>query len=245
MQIDEFINAACPLMAEMAPPWYFAASTKERGRALGLDTLHFYFLGRGGVLGDVEAPVVTSAFGYFKAAIIDQFWGEGRAVAEPRQAGRAYMECCAEVGSASLGEVEGIEAFCEAAGAINDAADKAGLALYAGISAEPLADDPAGRALQLASVLRELRGSAHLVAVLASHLDPKVAHFIRRPEAFAMFGWTEEETPVVTEAERTQLAAADRLTDQLIAPAFSVLDDASRPAMVATLERMKAALTAP
>jgi hypothetical protein len=244
MQTDQLINAACPLMADMAAPWYFAATTKERGRAMGLDTLHFYFLGRGGVLGDVETPVVTSAFGYFKPTIIDQFWGEARAIADPRQAGRAYMECCGEFGSARLGDVEGIEAFCEAAGAINDAADKAGLALYAGISAEPLADDPAGRALQLASVLRELRGSAHLVAVLASHLDPKVAHFIRRPEAFAMFGWSPEETPVVTEAELAQLAAADQLTDELLTPAFSVLDDASRTAMVATLERIKAALAA-
>jgi hypothetical protein len=128
---------------------------------------------------------------------------------------------------------------------VNEATDPAGLALYAGIRAEPLADDPAGRAMQLTAVLRELRGSAHLVAVLASGLAPKVAHFIRRPDMFATFGWAADETPVVTDGDRAKLEAAERLTDQLVAPAFSVLDDSGRQAMVATLEAMQAAIAAP
>lgn len=242
MQTDEFINTACSAMAAMAPVWYFAPATNERGAALGLDGFHFYFLGRGGVLGDVEARVVASAFGYFKPKLVERMWGEARAIADPRETGRAYMACCAEFGRARLGGLGGLEEFCAAAGAINDAADPAGLALYAGISAEPLADDPPARALQLAAVLRELRGSAHLVAVLATSLDPKVAHFIRRPEMFATFGWRADEAPVVSEGDVAKLEAADRLTDQLLTPAFSVLDRTGRGAMVGTLERMQAAI---
>jgi hypothetical protein len=245
MQTDEFMNSACSAMAGMAPAWYFAPATSERGQALGLDAFHFYFLGRGGVLGDVEAPVVASAFGYFEPATVERMWGEARAIADPRETGRLYMACCQEFGRARLGGVEGLEAFCDAAGAVNEATDPAGLALYAGIRAEPLADDPAGRAMQLTAVLRELRGSAHLVAVLASGLAPKVAHFIRRPDMFATFGWRADETPVVTDGDRAKLEDAERLTDQLLAPAFSVLDDPGRQAMVATLEAMQAAIAAP
>ena len=94
-------------------------------------------------------------------------------------------------------------------------------------------------------MLRELRGSAHLLAVVASRLDDKVAHFIRRPEMFTQFGWEADETPDVTDADRAKLEAAEALTDELIAPAFSVLDDADRRAMVGTLERMQAAIAAP
>ena len=229
----------------MAPAWYFAPATTERGQALGLDPFHFYFLGRGGVLGDVEAPVVASAFGYFEPATVERMWGESRAIADPRETGRAYMACCQEFGRARLGGVEGLEALCDAAGAINDAADPAGLALYAGISAEPLADDPAGRAMQLTAVLRELRGSAHLLAVRAAGVAPKVAHFIRRPEMLRTFGWAADETSVVTDADRANLEAAEQLTDQLLAPAFSVIDDSDRQAMVTTLEAIQAAIAAP
>ncbi len=91
MQTDEFMNAVCPLMGGMAGPWYFDKATSERGRELGLRTMHFYFLGRGGVLGDVEAPVVASAFGYFKPALVERMWGETRAIAEPRATARAYL----------------------------------------------------------------------------------------------------------------------------------------------------------
>jgi hypothetical protein len=239
------MNTACPLMGGMAGPWYFAKATSERGRELGLRTMHFYFLGRGGVLGDVEAPVVASAFGYFKPAHVERMWGEARAIAEPRATGRAYLECCAAFGRARLSDLDGLDSFCDAAAVINDAADPAGLALYAGIRAEPLADDPPGRAMQLAAVLRELRGSAHLLAVVASGLEPKEAHFIRRPDMFTQFGWEADEAPDISDADRAKLEAAEALTGELLAPAFSVLDDADRQAMVGTLELMQAAIAAP
>jgi hypothetical protein len=245
MQTDEFMHAACPAIAGMAPAWSFAPATTDRGLSLGLDPFHFYFLGRGGVLGDVEPAVITSAFGYFKPAVVERMWNEARQLAGARETGRVYLECCQEFGRARLADVEGLDAFCEAAEAINDAADPAGLALYAGISAEPLAADPPARALQLAAVLRELRGSAHLLAVLASGLEPKVAHFIRRPEMFATFGWGAEETPTVTDEDRKKLEAAEALTDTLLAAAFSAVDDADRQTMVSTLERMQGALADP
>ena len=68
--------------------------------------------------------------------------------------------------------------------------------------------------MQLVAVLREFRGSAHLVAVLAQLLEPRIAHYIRRPEMFAAFGYGEDEVPEVTDEHRRQLEAADELTDR-------------------------------
>jgi hypothetical protein len=74
-------------------------------------------------------------------------------------------------------------------------------------------------------VLREFRGSAHLLAIVAQRLDPRTAHFIRRPEMFSTFGWSDDDTPTVGDLEIAALKGADELTDSIIAPAYAVLDD--------------------
>ena len=101
------------------------------------------------MLGDVDSAVIASAFGYFNPTLVATMWDAARTVLAPRAAGHAYMECAAAFGRRTFGPLEGLDAFCAAAGAVNDAADTAGLALYAGITTEPLVDDPAGRAMQL------------------------------------------------------------------------------------------------
>ena len=57
-----------------------------------------------------------------------------------------------------------------------------------------------GRAMQKAAVLRELRGSVHLVAVFASGLSDAQAHAIKRPGDVAVFGW--EEAPAGSDRRR-------------------------------------------
>ena len=117
-----------------------------------------------------------------------------------------------------------------------------GRALYAGISAEPLKRDLPGRAIQLAAVLREFRGSSHLVSILACGVPPVVAHYIRRPDFFGIFGWSDSDVPVVTPEDHAALDAADELTDRLVLPAFSVLDEAGGEALLAGLVAMQEAL---
>ncbi|MEZ5230550.1 MAG: hypothetical protein R2710_28940 [Acidimicrobiales bacterium] len=119
------------------------------------------------------------------------------------------------------------------------AAHPAALALFAGIAAEPRAEDLPGRAAQLAAVLRELRGSAHLLAVLASGLDPAVAHAIKRPEMVAAFGY--ESAPESSETDAAKLEAAEALTDQLLLPAYSQLSEEQGQALVDGINAMAAA----
>ncbi|MHB1716383.1 MAG: helix-turn-helix domain-containing protein [Acidimicrobiales bacterium] len=158
MDADALIAAACPTINEIGWAHYFAPETVAKGEAVGLDVFHLYFLGRGGVLGAVDASQVYSAFGYFNPELLARMWDEAKAISDPRAAATLYMECCADVGRSRLAGINGLEQFCETAGAINAAADPTGLALYAGIAAQPLVEDAPGRAMQLVSVLRELRG---------------------------------------------------------------------------------------
>jgi len=239
----ETIADACPKIRDLGWAFYFAPGTLAKGNELGLDGLRFYVIGRGGVLGDVESSVISSAFGYFEPGLVETMWTSAKARVAPRVAARAYMECGAGFGRARLAAVPDLERFCAAAGAVNDAADPVGLALYSGIRCEPLADDLPARAMQLLTVLREFRGSAHLIAIRASGLDTKTAHFIRRPADVGMFGWNDADAPAISEVEVAKLAEADELTDRLVLPAYSVLDEPSRDALISGLDHIAAALS--
>jgi len=239
----ELISTTSPAIASLGGSFYFQPATLARGKAMGLDGFRFYFLGRGGVLGDVEAPVVTSAFGYFEPALIARMWSSAKEIVSPREAGAAYVEACREHGRAHLGEVEGLEEFCAAAGSVVAAQHPAGLALFAGWAAEPLPDDAPGKAMQLISTLRELRGSVHLLAVVASGLSAQKAHFIKRPDDYKNFGYDPDAPPEITDTDRERYDRAGQLTDELLVPAYSTLDDAGAEAFRAGVHAIETALT--
>ncbi len=242
MPTDELMDHVCPIIKDNGWVYYFAEETDAVAKSLGLDIGQFYFLGRGGTLGDVEAELVISSFGYFNPDLIRSMWNAARSVVAPVVAARAHFSCCAEVGRARLSDVAGLDDFCAAAAAVNEAADYVGLPLYAGFRSQALVDDVPGRSLQLVALLRELRGGAHLLAVRASGVDPRKAHLITRPGDQAMFGWSEEDAPAVGPAEREAMAAAERLTDQLVRPAYAALDDRRSEALRLGVDRIAAAL---
>jgi len=243
MTDDELLAAACPIIGVAGAAFYFTPETIARGEAAGLDRGAFYFLGRGGVLGDVDAAVVSAAFGFFNPAVVARVWDGARSKMVPRAAGALHMECCAEHGRRRLASVPGLEAFNAACEKVLAATDGDSLPLFAAINAEPRVDDAPGRAMQLIAVLREFRGSAHLLAVRASGVASRDAHLAHRPEMARSFGWAEGQAPELDAAElHTRLEAAERLTDDLVRPAYSVLDQAERTAFVSTLQAIAAAL---
>jgi len=192
--------------------FYFDPATLESGKALGLDGFQFYGIGRGGVLGNVDAAVVQSAFGYFHPDMVANLWNPAKQIAEPRAAGSAYMEAARDYGRAHFSEVDELAAFCDAAEALIANIHPAGLALYAAVAAEPLCDDVAGRAMQLAVVLREYRGSVHLVAIVAEGIEPARAHFVKRPDDYQLFGYSDEPAPATDTEVRAHAAAESRTT---------------------------------
>lgn len=241
METLEVIQAISQTTNTAGAAFYFAPATLAKGKEQGLDGFRFYVLGRGGVLGDVEPAVITSAFAYFHPATVEKIWNSAKQTMAPRAAAALYGQCAAELGAAKLAGVEGLEAYNEAAEAVVTATHVAGLALFAGWAAEPRSDDPAARAMQLMALLRELRGCVHIVALLASGLTAPVAHAIKRPGEVATFGW--DPAPVIAADDSAKLEAAEALTDQLLVPSYAGLADAQAAALIAGTEAIGAALS--
>lgn len=238
----ELVAAACPTIANQGAAFYFIPETTGRGKEHGLDGFRLYVLGRGGVLGDTSAVVVASAFGYFNPTMITKLWDSGSEKLSPSAAAALYWGACADLGRAKLGDVDGLDALVDALGVVNDAADPAGLALYAGIRQMPLVEDAPGRAMQLIATLRELRGSAHLVALRAVGLDHTHAHFIKRPDMVEGFGWTASDAERATDEERTLLDQAEEITDRIVTPAYAALDEGGQQALLHGLDGVGNAL---
>lgn len=240
----DLLRQACPVINDTGWAYYFTPETMARGAELGFKGPQFYFAGRGGLLGDCDASVVSAAFGYFNPEVVTRAWESARETCAPRKAGRAHWICCADLGRAKLGAVPGLADFVAAADAVNRAADPDGLALYSAFRSEPMVVDAPGRAMQLVAILREYRGSAHLLAVRAAGLTSKQAHFLKRPNDVKMFGWSDDDAPTMPSDAAARLERAERITDDIVLPAFAVLDGAGRRALVDGAKAIQSALRA-
>lgn len=242
MTNEDLVSEVCPIFYSIGWAHYFAPATMAKAAELGLDGLQFYVIGRGGSLGDCEGAAVASAFGYFNPATVITAWDSAKAKVAPRIAGKAHLECSAILGRAKLTEVAHLAEFVIAADAVNEAADTDALTLYAAVKSEPLATDTAGRAMQLITILREFRGSAHLLALRAVGLDSKAAHFVKRPADIKLFGWNDDDAPPINASVHQKMSEAETLTDQLVAPAYGVLDESGRVALLEGARAIRSAL---
>lgn len=242
MLTETLIQEASPIINRIGGAFYFTPETLGRGRELGLNGLQFYFIGRGGVLGDVEWPVVASAFGYFSPTMVHKFWNSAQAVITPREGGRAFLECSREFGRQHLSQIDGLDEFCAAAEQVTNAIDPIGLPLFAAVNCEPFAVDLPARAMQHLTVLREHRGSAHLLALVAAGLDPRVADVINGSDNYTFHGWDQAEQPIPTQKDQDLMYQAHQLTNQLVSVPFSVLDDEGQQAFLVGLRAIDAAV---
>ncbi len=234
------IMRATEPIADLGAAFYFTPETVAVGKEHGLGGFRFYVLGRGGVLGDVDADVVRSAFGYFHGDLMRKLWETSVDKMAPRDAARLYIECAHDFGRRKFADIEALDGFVDAATAVIDAVEGASLPLFVGIRAEPVPTDAPAAAMHQAMVLRELRGSVHLLALTAVGLDSSVAHAVRRPNDVQTFGY--EVSPEVTDADRAAWERAEALTDELLVPAYAVLTDDQARALIAGTTAMQSAL---
>ncbi len=225
--LDLVQATAAPINAAGAP-WFFAPATIERGTAVGFpNVVVLYGRGRGGVLGEVDADVVAAAFGYFNPTRVRDLWDQGRAVMEARAAGDHYAASCAAFYRDKLASFAGAARLAELSETVVTAVEPCGLPLFAAWRAQPLSDDAPARAGQLLQVMRELRGSVHIVATTSVGLSPMQA-ILANPKAgparAAFFGWPEPYPDPVPNADR--FPRAEAITDELLVPSHQVLVDA-------------------
>jgi hypothetical protein len=205
----------------------------------------FYVTGRAGVLGDVDADVVVSAFAFFEPGLLSKLWESGVVVEGARAAAARYGAACAEYGRSRLAGFAGAGRLAELIEKLVLGVDPSGLPLFAGWRAEQLPSDAPARAFFLVHVLREMRGSAHIVAVIAEGIHPRDAVLVSGGEATAQrFGWAGPFAEI--EPLRAVRAAAEDRTDAIMERLVaSVLDAAEAAELAALTVELRAHLDAP
>ncbi|MDQ2628140.1 SCO6745 family protein [Mycolicibacter senuensis] len=186
-----------------------------------------YVAGRGGVLGDATGEAVGAVFAVFEPTGLSALWNEGVAVHGAAGAAQRYWEQTAEFGRTYLADAQGLGRIAALGEKVIVATPGAGLPLFAGWRAMPLADDAAARALQVMFVLRELRAGVHFNALTISGVTPIEAHMLNKgPQYAAMFGWPEPfadgsdkkdryaQIEVATDRRMTELFAAALTPDE-------------------------------
>ena len=192
----------------------------------------YYVAGRGGVLGEVDSDVIAAAFGFFEPSLVRKMWDIGVAVEGAAAAATRYGAACAQFGRKRLAGFDGATRTAELAGRVANGADIAGLPLFAGWRNQPVPDDAEGRAYFLMHVLRELRGGAHLSAVVATGLGPRAAVFASGGADMAkQFGWAE---PFDDLAGATKKPTED-LTDEILTRLYGAILSAHEVAELAEL----------
>lgn len=241
MDPREVMQATAGKLGDIGAAFYFAPETLQRGKDVGLDGFRFYFLGRGGVLGDVEAGVIRAAFGYFEPGLVDKIWTSAKEVMPPREAARLYISCGHDLGRAKFSDIDGLDRFVDAAATVIAGIEGTSMPLFEAVRCEPIPEDLPAAAMHQAMVLREMRGSAHLLANTACGLETRHAHGIKRPDAFKMFGYEAEIE--VTDDDRAKWLRAEQLTDDILAPAYDRLSPDQVQALIAGVDAMHAAVT--
>ncbi len=239
MTPEEAVAATKEQMGALGAGYMLDKPTRDLGKENGYKTMEFYFAGRGGVLGECDADVVKSAFGWFNADVCRSQWEAGCAVAGPKKAAALFNEAMASWGADKLAGVDGVERFTELGEKMVADLRSDGLPLFAGWRAMPRSSDPASHAYQVAALLRELRGSYHIVAAVAQGLgdvETMMANPGQGQPRAEVFG---HQPPYPdSEADRAAFAAAEEATDMLMTKPWSALTDAERDEMVGLTQRL-------
>ena len=193
-----------------------------------------YVAGRGGVLGEATGATVGAVFAVFEPTGLAAMWDEGVAVRGAAGAAQQYWDQAADFGRKYLKDAQGLDRIAALGEKLIAAAPIAGLPLYAGWRAMPLADDSAARALQVMFVLRELRAGVHFNALTISGIAPVEAHMLNKgPQYTTMFGWPE---PFPDGADKKDLyAEIERATNRRMAGIFAAALDSAEAQELARL----------
>jgi helix-turn-helix protein len=228
MSVQAFAREAGKKIGPMGGAFMMSPSAGAAGQTAGLDFFSYYVLGRGGVLGDVDGKTVADTFYFFNPERVAAVWDAAKANNDPHAVSAHYAEACATWGRENLADIDGLDDFSKLAERVTQSAEPTpSSGLFAGWREMPLADDAAGRvAVQCVLVLRELRGGAHVEAVKHVGLEPRVAVATNSPQMYQLFGWTDEMPDA--EPHRATAEEAEKITDDLVTPAFSALDEAER-----------------
>ena len=220
----ETAKAIAKPVGELGGAFMLDGATYARGAELGFSGIDFYVLGRGGVLGDTNPDVVSSAFFFWNPEQVRTQWELGRKVMDPAKAAVEWADLCHAYGEAHLPDFDGFNRFSELVAKVCDAASPAGAALFAGWRTLPVpgVDRPKARAQHYLNSLRELRGGLHGGSILAMGLSPAEAVAVHSPGMAPVFGWDVSTIPI-DDISKSEWKTAEAGTDLAMARVLHAL----------------------
>ncbi|MGZ4723251.1 MAG: SCO6745 family protein [Ilumatobacteraceae bacterium] len=215
--------------------WMTGPLTDRRAADLGLQSgSDLWIVGRAGVLGDGDADVAAAGLAFLGPERVRAAWDSLPNGLTPRRVADAYTDLCCAWGSSQLARFDEsrMKRLDELGRCIADRADGSIGTVFAGWRAQPQPADVNARVALTMHVLRELRGGAHIVAILAcglTPLDAVLASPAAPPRTGAVWaehlGWT---GPFDDPAQfRERRMEAERLTSRVLEPIYASIGDAA------------------
>jgi hypothetical protein len=249
----------------------FSEAANEAFLALGMrDYWDGYFAGRAAPLGPASAEVVHAAFYNFADGEVSRHipWVWGKTTPQEAIAVRERGSTAAlrrMIGE--LADSPGLVRVAELATRAAVSAPIEGRALYAGLRALDVPDEPVARLWHAATLLREHRGDGHNAALLAHGIGGTEAHVlfalfvgIRAQEFGRLHHLPKAQLTAVldglrdrglvnaaggfTDAGRQTRERIEALTDELAAPGYAVLSTDELDELIARMEPIAAAAKA-
>lgn len=230
-EVVKTAEASADAVSVVASRFMLEPATYVTGADLGFEGFSFYFAGRAGVLGDVDADVVAAALVFFEPSTVRESWELVPAAMSPKDGAARYLECGHRWARERIPESIDLVRFSELAGRVVAGALVANAPLFAGWRRMPEPADPPALALHRLNLLRELRMARHGAAVLTAGLHPLEAMAVRAPGMIPFFGWqgdVPDPDPI-----RATWEAAEAATNVAMAQAFETLERAERDEFVA------------
>lgn len=229
--------AAKAMVGDLGGNWMMSDAEEQATVAAGMVDWQLYFLGRHGVLGDVDADVVVASAFVFPADHLRREWEAARALMTPTEALDRYLGVCHQWGSDKLADFADVERLADLGQKVIDSSDVLGLPLFAGWRAVPSPASGPQRCAQVLQVLREHRGACHGVALAALQLDPLLAILVNQggEENAKEYGWLPP-FPEVTDTDRALRERVEELTDSLAAVAYDGLSESEQAELLVLLQ---------
>lgn len=247
MDADELAEITSKELSRVGAAFYFDLLTAVRGEEFGLNSIEFYALGRGGVLGDVEGAVVDEAFTFFDSTMIRSLWDAGRVKVGPEVAAEAYLQSAFDYADRTFGAIDTslLGRFARAARTVAVGVTPGRCALFDGYLRFAPPASPVHAAIFGAILMRELRGGLHIDAVHDVGLRPVDACYMSSSKIFALHGYNEADVPVVTVELEQKRIDAEQLTSAWMSRCLEVLSEPEREDYRAGALAMYEALKSP
>ncbi|MFM7618084.1 MAG: SCO6745 family protein [Actinomycetes bacterium] len=239
MNPAEIAASLKPAVAVLPSNFMLDGATYAKGGELGFQGMDFYVGGRGGVLGDVPADVVTATFVYFEPSGVRDGWDRSGTVMSREQAAAEFATCAHEWARAHLADGPDYRRAAELLGRVVQGASPAGAPLFAAWRSLDEPTDDKALVLHRLNALRELRGGLHAGAILAAGFQPLEAVMRSTPHMAGIFGWPEPHP----DSSVMQIAwdGAEESTNVAFGRALEVLSADERAELVALCEAIVAA----